>query len=182
MKASELLLTRQSSPRLTTPAPTTEQLDFILNAAARVPEHGGLTPWEFIIAQDGGLSRLAEIFVSAAKKSQADEAFIEKAEKMPFRAPLVVTVVAKTQIHSKVPVLEQHIAAGCAAMAMQQAVFSLGLGAVWRSGDFAFDRNVHQDLGLGDNDQIVGFLYIGTPTVTAPIKSLKEGRQFARFL
>ena len=182
MKASELLLTRQSSPRLVAPAPTSEQLEFILNAGARVPDHGALTPWEFIIAQDEGLSRLAQAFVFAAKQSNADEDFIQKAEKMPFRAPMVITVVAKTQEHAKVPVLEQYIAAGCATMAMQQAAFSLGIGAVWRTGDFAFDRNVHQQLGLNEQDQIIGFLYVGTPSVQAPIKPLKEGRQFARFL
>ena len=96
MKASELLLTRQSSPRLEAPAPSAEQLEFILNAAARVPDHGALTPWEFIIAQDEGLSRLAKVFVFAAEQSNTDEAFIQKAAKMPFRAPMVITVVAKT--------------------------------------------------------------------------------------
>ena len=60
--------------------------------------------------------------------------------------------------------------------------FSLGIGAVWRTGDFAFDRNVHQQLGLAEQDQIIGFLYVGTPSVQAPIKPLKEGRQFAWFL
>ena len=182
LQASELLLTRQSSPRLIAPAPNEEQLDFILNAGARVPDHGALTPWEFIIAQDDGLTRLADIFVNAATANNADDAFIQKAANMPMRAPLVITVVAKTQPHPKVPLLEQHIAAGCAVMAMQQAVFSLGLGAVWRTGDFAFDANVHQSLGLNETDQIVGFLYVGTPAVKAPIKALKPGRQFSRNL
>ncbi|MCL1144292.1 NAD(P)H nitroreductase [Shewanella gaetbuli] len=182
MKATELLLTRQSSPRLTTPGPTAEQVEFILNAGARVPDHAALTPWEFIIAQDEGLGRLADIFVEAAKLKQCDEAMIEKASKMPFRAPMVITVVAKTQQHPKVPVFEQHLAAGCATMAMQQAAFTLGLGAVWRTGDFAFDSQVHKGLGLGEEDQIIGFLYIGTPTLTAPIKPLKPGKQFSRYL
>ncbi|QIR14298.1 NAD(P)H nitroreductase [Shewanella aestuarii] len=180
MQASELLLTRQSAPRLIAPGPNEQQLDFILNAGARVPDHGALTPWEFILAQGDGLTRLADIFINAAKANNADDAFIEKAAKMPMRAPLVIIVVAKTQHHPKVPVLEQQIAAGCAVMAMQQAAFSIGLGAVWRTGGFAFDANVHQSLGLNEADQIVGFLYVGTPAVKAPIKALKPGRQFSR--
>ncbi|MGI1998183.1 NAD(P)H nitroreductase [Shewanella frigidimarina] len=182
MDAKQLLLTRQSTPRLVAPAPNAEQLTFLLDAAARVPDHGALTPWEFIIAVDDGLAKLADIFVDAAKKSGADETFLTKVANMPYRAPMVIIVVAKTQTHDKVPAIEQHIAAGCATMAMQQAAFSMGVGAVWRTGDFAFDANVHQQLGLSKQDQIVGFLYVGTPAVTAPIKPLKNGQQFARYL
>ena len=182
MDAKQLLLTRQSTPRLVAPAPTAEQLSFLLDAAARVPDHGAITPWEFIIAVDDGLNKLAEVFVNAAKQKGADEAFLNKASNMPHRAPMVITVVAKTKQHDKVPVLEQQLAVGCATMAMQQAAFSIGLGAVWRTGDFAFDPIVNQQLGLTADDQIIGFLYVGTPAVVAPIKPLKSGLQFARYL
>ncbi len=182
LDASELLLTRQSTPRLTLPAPSESQLDFILNAGARVPDHGALTPWEFIIAAGDGLNKLGEIFVKAASANGAEEAFITKAKGMPHRAPMVITIATKNQQHPKVPLLEQQLAAGCATMAMQQAAFSIGLGAVWRTGDFAFNATVNKELGLAENEQIVGFLYVGTPAVKAPVKPLKDGRQFARFL
>lgn len=182
MDALTLLTTRQSCPRLLAPAPDAAQLKLILDAAVRVPDHGALNPWEFIIAEAEGLSRLGEIFVEAAKANGGDEAFLTKAEGMPKRAPMVITVVAKTQAHPKVPVLEQQIAAGCAAMAMQQTAFALGLGAIWRTGDFAFDRKVHQALGLGDDDQIVGFLYLGTPAVDAPIKASRDPSPYVRYL
>ncbi|WP_282167493.1 NAD(P)H nitroreductase [Shewanella japonica] len=182
MDASELLLTRQSTPRLTLPAPSESQLDFILNAAARVPDHAALTPWEFIIATGDGLDKLAEAFVEDAIAKNKDGAYIAKAKVMPHRAPMVITVATKQHEHPKVPVLEQHIAAGCATMAMQQAAFSLGLGAVWRTGSFAFSDIVNKALGLNADDQIVGFLYIGTPAVKAPVKPLKPGRQFTRYL
>lgn len=182
MDAIELLLTRQSTPRLTAPAPDESQLKVILDAAIRVPDHGALAPWEFIIATGEGLETLADIFVDAAKASGADDDFVHKAKGMPMRAPMVITVVAKTQAHPKVPVLEQQIAAGCATMAMQQAAFALGLGAVWRTGDFAFDANVNVALGLKAEDQIVGFLYIGTPAVAAPKKPQRDGSQYARYL
>ncbi|MGL4615784.1 MAG: NAD(P)H nitroreductase [Shewanella sp.] len=182
MDAIELLLTRQSTPRLTAPAPSAEQLTLILDAAIRVPDHGALTPWEFIIATGEGLATLGDIFMAAAKASGADADAIDKAKGMVARAPMVITVVAKTQSHPKVPVLEQHIAAGCATMAMQQAAFALGLGAIWRTGEFAFDANVAKGLGLAPQDQIVGFLYLGTPAVAAPKKPPKSGHQFARYL
>ncbi|MBW8183762.1 NAD(P)H nitroreductase [Shewanella nanhaiensis] len=182
MDAIELLLTRQSCPRLAEPGPSEAQLNTILDAGVRVPDHAGLTPWEFIIAQGEGLKKLGQVFADAAMSSGADEAALAKALVMPQRAPLVIVVVAKSVEHAKVPELEQHIAAGCATMAMQQAAFALGLGAIWRTGSYAFDRKVHQSLGLTQSDQIVGFLYVGTPVVKAPIKAAKKGSEFTRYL
>ena len=182
LDALELLLTRQSTPRLTQPAPSPIELQHILDAATRAPDHAGLTPWEFIIAEDDGLARLGDIFVSALKAKGADEDLIVKAKNMPLRAPMVITIVAKVTEHPKVPELEQHLAAGCAVMAMQQAAFAQGLGGIWRTGELAFDANVHQLLGLEQQDQIVGFLYLGTPALSAPTKTLKDGMTFARYL
>ncbi|MPY21741.1 NAD(P)H nitroreductase [Shewanella psychropiezotolerans] len=182
MDATELLLTRQSCPRLIAPAPDESQLKVILDAGVRVPDHGGLSPWEFIIAQGEGLNRLGDIFLQAAIENGADEAKQAKTQSMPLRAPMIIVVVAKPQPHGKVPELEQLIAAGCSTMAMQQAAFSLGLGGIWRTGDLAFDKRVHLSLGLSDGDQIVGFLYLGTQAVKAPLKPGKSGSEFARYL
>ncbi|GIU29126.1 NAD(P)H nitroreductase [Shewanella schlegeliana] len=182
MDALELLLTRQSTPRLVAPAPDELQLQHILDAATRAPDHAGLTPWEFIIAQEDGLTRLGNIFVEALQAKGVDEEFIAKAKNMPLRAPMVITVVAKLRPHPKVPEIEQSLAAGCALFAMQQAAFAQGLGGIWRTGELAFDANVHRLLGLEASDQIVGFLYLGTPAIKAPTKALKEGKRFARYL
>ncbi len=182
LDATELLLTRQSCPRLLEPAPNESQLKIILDAGVRVPDHAGLTPWEFIIAAGEGLNRLGDIFLNAAIESGADDAKQTKVRGMPLRAPMVIIVVAKTKVHSKVPALEQILAAGCATMAMQQAAFSIGLGGIWRTGELAFDRKIHQALQLTESDQIVGFLYLGTPAVKAPIKSGRSGSDFVRYL
>ncbi|MCF1427486.1 MAG: NAD(P)H nitroreductase [Shewanella sp.] len=183
MEAMELLLTRQSCPRLQAPGPDDTQLQQILDAAVRVPDHGALRPWEFIIAKEQGLQALADILKASAIADGADESQIEKAATLPFRAPMVITVVAKCRPHPRVPELEQQLAAGCALMAMQQAVFAMGLGGIWRSGDYAFSREMHRRLGLSDTDQIVGFLYLGTPVVQAPIKKAQHsGMDCARFL
>ncbi|QYJ87635.1 NAD(P)H nitroreductase [Shewanella mesophila] len=182
MDAIELLLTRQSSPRLVAPAPDESQLTTILNAAVRVPDHGGLNPWEFIVASGDGLDKLSQLFVKATAADGGDEATLAKVANMPRRAPMVVTVVAKVVEHPKVPEIEQHLAVGCACMAMQQASFALGLGGIWRTGSLAFNAQLHQDLGLGANDQIIGFLYLGTPAVKAPIKPTKPAENFVRYL
>lgn len=182
MDAIELLLTRQSCPRLVEPGPNEAQLKTILDAGVRVPDHGGLTPWEFIIAQGKGLRRLGEMFVDAAIHNDANEVTQAKALSMPLRAPMVIVVAAKPVEHVKVPEVEQVIAAGCATMAMQQAAFAMGFGAIWRTGSVAFDLKVNQNLGLSEKDQIVGFLYIGTPVFKAPLKASKEGSDFTRYL
>ncbi|WP_028762146.1 NAD(P)H nitroreductase [Shewanella colwelliana] len=182
MDAIELLLTRQSSPRLVAPAPNAEQLNTILSAAIRVPDHAGLNPWEFIVASGDGLAKLGQLFVNASAAEGSDESTQAKMANMPQRAPMVITVVAKVVEHAKVPALEQHLAVGCACMAMQQAAFALGLGGIWRTGGLAFNRVLHKDLGLRDNDQIIGFLYLGTPAVTAPIKPTKLVTDVVRYL
>ncbi|MGL4473966.1 MAG: NAD(P)H nitroreductase [Shewanella sp.] len=182
MLATELLLTRQSCPRLTHPAPTAAQLDLMLDAAVRVPDHGALGPWEFIVASGAGLQRLSDIFVAAKRSEGADDATLERTAGLTQRAPMVIVVVSKYQLHPKVPQLEQQLAAGCACMAMQQAAFAQGLGAIWRSGDLAFNPEINHALGLAPQDQIVGFLYVGTPMVVSPIKATRSGAEFTRYL
>lgn len=174
MNAQELLTTRQSTPLLSEPAPNKGQLDFLLEAAMRAPDHGGLTPWNFTVIQDQGLSTLSEIFTSAAEIANKPEALIEKAQKMPFRAPLIIMVSTRYQSHNKVPESEQLIAAGCCAHAIQMAAFSLGYGAIWRSGDFCFDDYVKKQLNVNVSDDIVGFIYIGTITKEEKLKPPKD--------
>ncbi len=163
MDALTLLLQRNSVAQLQAPAPEGEALERILQAGLRAPDHGGLTPWLFLLAQGEGLSRLGEqLALSAQALGESDEA-IGKARQAPHRAPLVITVVARVRPHDKVPRLEQELSAGCAVMAMQMAAQAQGFGGIWRSGGLMFDRGLHERLGLGEQDQIVGFLYLGTP-------------------
>ncbi|MCY1555124.1 putative NAD(P)H nitroreductase YdjA [compost metagenome] len=82
---------------------------------------------------------------------------------MPLRAPLLVVVIAHLQAHFKVPAQEQVIAAGCAAHAILLAAHVQGIGAVWRTGELAYNPKVAAGLGLAGDEQIVGFLYLGTP-------------------
>lgn len=155
------MLQRHSVGQLTAPAPTGEALQSILRAGLRAPDQCGLHPWHFILAADSGRERLGALLADAALAAGESAESIAKA-RQALRAPLVITVVARVVEHPKVP-LEQQLSAGCAVMAMQMAAQALGFGGIWRSGPLMFERSLHQALGLAPQDQIVGFLYLGTP-------------------
>ena len=171
MTAIELLLQRQSNSLLTTPAPSKQMLDKILAAGIRVPDHACLQPWHFTVITDDGLQRLSDLFVASSNKSTAN---IAKIEKMPFRAPMIIVISTSFVKHEKVPEQEQLIAAGCCAHAMQMAACALGYGAIWRTGQFAYNKKVKQGLEISDQNEIVGFLYIGTPCKEQALKSSKR--------
>ncbi|WP_375058560.1 NAD(P)H nitroreductase [Zobellella sp. DQSA1] len=180
MDALELLLNRHSCPRLAEPAPAGEQLDTIFKAGLRAPDHAALTPWEFIVFTGEQRDRLGDILASAAEvRGEAPEA-VDKARNAPLRAPMVIAVAAKVQSHDKVPELEQQLSAGCALMAMQMAAQAQGFNGIWRSGWFIFDRSIHSRLGLGEQDQLVGFLYLGTPLVEVRKLPERDPAQFVR--
>lgn len=172
MDALTLLLNRHSCARLTTPAPSGEALDNILKAGLRAPDHGTLTPWQFILFEGEGRERLGTLLGDAARLRGDDDDSISKSEQAPLRAPLVVAVASRFQDHPKVPKLEQELSAGCALMAMQMAAQAQGFNGIWRSGWFIFDEHIRQGLGLAEQDQLVGFLYLGTPQLEA--RKLRE--------
>jgi nitroreductase len=168
MDALTLLRQRRSCAALTEPAPEGEALEAILQAALRVPDFQRLRPYRFFIAEGDGLERLGGLMEQAARTSGHPPEIIERAPRMPKRAPLVVVVAAIHRPHDIVSRFEQQLTAGCAVMAMQMAAVAQGFGGLWRSGWPMFDRGLHEALGLGDEDQIVGFLYLGTPKTPPP--------------
>jgi nitroreductase len=182
MEGLDLLLNRRSIAKLDHPAPDGTALENILRAGLRAPDHANLTPWQFIIATGDGLKRLADVLVSAAQSEDSSPEVLEKLSKAPFRAPMVITVVAKVTEHPKVPALEQHLSAGCAAQAMQMAAVAQGFQGFWRSGPWMFSREVHKGLNLSDNDQIVGFLYLGTAGCTPLKVPERDLSQFVDYL
>jgi nitroreductase len=97
------------------------------------------------------------------------DAALAKERAKPLRAPLVVVVAAKIREHRGVPPVEQIVAAGAAAQNMLVAAHALGYGGFWRTGAAAYDEHVKRALGLAGEDAIVGFLYLGTPAVAAPL-------------
>lgn len=163
MDALDLVIHRRSASRLAEPAPGGEALNNILRAGARAPDHGTLRPWRFHIIQNEGRERFSELLTAAAADNQADDKALEKARNAPFRAPLIITVVAHCDPHPKVPEWEQLLSAGCAVMAMQMAAQAQGFNGIWRSGPLTDSARVRAAFGCREQDKIVGFLYLGTP-------------------
>lgn len=173
MQALELLTTRSSMPRLIEPAPSAEQMALIEQAALRAPDHMQLMPYQFQCFQGKSREQLSHLFATAATQRGEPEAGVNKAAQLPFRAPLVMAAIMKHKPHDKVPRVEQICTTACAVMAIEQAAFAQGLGAIWRTGWLAFDPHVRAGLGLQAEDELVGFLYLGTPAVPTPIKPSK---------
>lgn len=165
MDAFDLLLNRVSVTRLADPAPTATQLDLMFRAALRAPDHGQLRPWRFLTIEGEARERLGEVFVEALRVRQPDaaEEALRKAQKMPLRAPMLIVVIARVLPHPKIPESEQVLAVACAAHGLLLAAHAQGLGAVWRTGEFSYDRHVAEHLGLAANEQLLGFIYLGTP-------------------
>jgi len=166
--AIELLKLRRSvKPReMSEPGPSPAELETILTIGARVPDHGKLTPWRFIVFEGGARVRAGEVIakVFARKNPHATAADIDVEKHRLTDAPLVIGVVSFTKPHPKVPPWEQELSAGASAMNMVTAATALGYGACWLTGWFAFDRDVLDGLGLKADEKLAGFIHIGTQT------------------
>ena len=164
--AIELLTTRRSvKPReMTGPGPSPAELETILTIGARVPDHGKLAPWRFIIFEGDARVRAGEIIakVFARKNPSASPAEIEVEKRRLTDAPLVIGVVSFTRPHPKVPPWEQELSAGASAMNIVTAATALGYGACWLTGWFAFDRDVLEGLGLKADEKLAGLIHVGT--------------------
>jgi len=164
----DFLKTRRSvKPReMSGPGPSAAELETILTVGARVPDHGKLTPWRFIVFEGDARARAGDVIaqVFAQKNPQAPSAEIEIEKRRLMDAPLVIAVVSFTKPHPKVPPWEQELSAGASAMNIVTAATALGYGANWLTGWFAFDRDVLDRLGLKPEEKIAGFVHIGTPS------------------
>ena len=164
------LLNRQSvPPRLVDgPAPSQADIDDMLAAAVCAPDHGAIRPWRFHVIQGDALQRLGDLFVEALKLREPDASreTIEKEQSRPLRAPLIIAACAKIDLSriDKIPAIEQVVAVGSACQNILLAAHDKGYGAMVLTGANARDPHVKAAFGLEDTDEIVGFIYIGTPS------------------
>jgi nitroreductase len=167
--ARDLLKTRRSisAPFLGEPAPDDDQLAEILTIASRVPDHGKLTPWRFIVFR--GAARLAAGEAIARRYAElhpdADEKQLAEERNQLAKAPLVVAVVSRAAPHVKIPELEQLLSAGAAAMNLVHGAHALGFAAQWVTGWIAYDEAARRILGLQPSERIVAIVRVGTATV-----------------
>lgn len=162
MNALELMLTRRSHSKLQNPAPDHIELDSILQAGCSVPDHANLQPWRFIVCQGAGLDKLGNIFQTASINKGMGQEAVERAATLPHRAPLIIIAIAKYTPHEKVPRVEQIGSSACSTYAMLLAANSLGYQGIWRTGWLASDEYVKQSVGCERDDELIGFLYLGS--------------------
>jgi nitroreductase len=170
--ALDFLLHRHSVPsrQLGEPAPDETALRSMLEAAIRVPDHGKLVPFRLALLRgEAKLSfgqRLAEL---ALRKNPDMASSKQEKERQRYTfAPLVVVVISRIDGQSKVPEIEQRLSAGCVAYNLLLAAGARGFGAQWLTGWAAYDTDAAALLGLADNEQVVGFVHIGTPVMDVP--------------
>ena len=169
--ALSFLLNRRSRPAaaLTGPAPDRATMTTLLTAAARVPDHGKLEPWRFVVI--GPEARPAMV-AALSERGKALDVAPEKLDKVTgiwLSTPALVAVVSVPRPVVKVPVVEQVLSAGAVCMGLVNAAEAMGLGACWLTGWQAFDRPfVEGALGLAPEESIAGFIHIGHCATPVP--------------
>lgn len=162
----DFLLKRRSvvARNLTEPGPGDEELQTILRASMRVPDHGRLTPWRFIVIKGDNRTRFGKILGEAFRQANDDaiDELVEVEEERFERAPVVVAVISRVTKGHKIPEWEQLLSSGAACQNMLHAAHASGYAAQWITEWPAYDANVHKALGLEGGDQVAGFVYIGT--------------------
>lgn len=157
------LLQRKSHNRLVQPAPTEDQLQLMFSAALRAPDHALLKPWRYRVYQGVALEKLGDMFLNASLMTDPNLAQ-EKQRRIklkPLRAPMVVIASMIYIAHKKVPKTEQILSAGASIQNLLLAAHGLDIGAIWRTGSLAFDRNLMDAIDMSENESIMGFIYLG---------------------
>lgn len=179
--AVELLKTRRSPriPDLVEPGPNGEELTTILTIASRVPDHGKLAPWRFIVLDKETRAKLAPAMQANFRKDhpEATPDQIEKESARFANSPLIIGVVSRAAKHFKIPEWEQVLSAGAACMNLINAAHALGYGANWITGWTAYDRSCLDLLGVKPEEKVAGYIHIGTPAAALedrPRPSLSE--------
>ncbi len=162
----ELLLKRRSvvAANLNDPGPNNDQLKTLLRIAARVPDHGKLAPWRFIIFQGEARAefgkKLAEITKDNDPEASPERCELEATRFM--RAPLVIAVISCCQEHPKIPQWEQLLSVGAVCQNLVVAATAMGFGVQWITEWYTYDDAVRAPLMLSEDEKIAGFIYIGS--------------------
>jgi len=163
-----LLARRRSAPPavMTGPGPTAQELDTMLTLATRVPDHGKLAPWRFIVFEGAArerAGRIAEMIRMEDDQNLDDKGRADERGRFA-RAPLVVGVVSRAAPHAKIPEWEQVLSAGAVCMTLIVAARALGFVATWLTEWPAYDARFRAAVGLAEHERIAGFLHIGRAT------------------
>ncbi|PZO00105.1 MAG: nitroreductase [Hyphomicrobiales bacterium] len=167
-----LLKLRRSVPPqfLAAPGPDAGQLDQLLTIASRVPDHGKLVPWRFIVFSGNGRTQAAEVVAQAfsARHPDARPEQVDFERNRLLQAPVIIAVVSRAAPHVKIPEWEQELSAGAVCMNLLVAAQAMGFGGCWLTNWFSFDRGVLDAFGLSETERMAGLIHLGTPTSVPP--------------
>lgn len=165
MGGIELLLGRVSSPMLENPGPSDQQLAIMFQSALRAPDHARLRPWRFLTVSGEARESLGELMANIALEEQPDlsEDALARFRGMPLRAPMLILAICPVKDHPKVPEIEQKMSLAAAVQSLLLAAHAQGVGAIWRTGALCYNPSLGKGLGLADNEQLMGFIYLGKP-------------------
>jgi len=169
----DFLNARRSTPSraLGEPGPAPQQLDALIAAAIRVPDHGKLTPWRLLLIQGDARRKLGEALAQIHQRKEpgvAEAQLLKDRERYTF-APLIIAVIARIDdAHAKIPAQEQLLSAGCVAYNLLLGAQTLGFGAQWLTSWAAYDANAATLFGLGTGERVIAFVHIGTPREVVP--------------
>lgn len=160
------------------PGPSGAEIDALIALAARVPDHGKLGPWRFVVIEGEGRARAGEALAGVC----ADEASAEIARNTFLRAPVCVMVISTAAPHPKIPEWEQILSAGAACFALLIAAHAAGYAGCWLTGWPAYDARARAALGLAERERVAGFIHLGAPTET-PTERVRAdvGARISRF-
>ena len=171
----EMLNTRRSVSVLAMegPGPDAQQIETLLTIATRVPDHGKLCPWRFIVfeedARDRAGAMLAERFKE--KNPEATDAQIDIERKRLLHAPVIIAVISKAGGHAKIPEWEQLLSAGAVCMNLVNGANAMGFVTSWLTQWYAYDREILSAFGVDESERVAGFIHIGrkeTPNADRP--------------
>ena len=163
METLEALTTRATAKTYGDTAPSQEHLAQVLQAAVRAPDHGRLRPWRFMLIEGEQRRKFGDLLAASALRrvpglSAGD---LQRERDKALRAPLIILVACRVVPGTKVPAIEQLLAAGAATQNILLALHALGYVAAWKTGEAAYDTQVKTALGLAADDHIVGLVYTG---------------------
>lgn len=165
MDVFEAIHNRRSHKKVKPDAVPRELIEKMLDAAAQAPNHYKVRPWRFVVMTDDARHRLGHAMSESLRERHPEyppEAF-DKAHATPLQAPVVIAVGVDKPSEAKVLEIENISAVAAATQNLLLATQALGLGAKWRTGEWAQDAKVKQFLGFQPDQHIIGFVYIGYP-------------------
>jgi nitroreductase len=165
MELFDAINSRVSAGRLAEPGPSAEQLERLLQAGARAPDHGRMKPWRFTIVNGGARDGFATAVAEARRArlpNMTDDQIVAERDKITRSPSIIVVGCAVRKDNPKVPEMEQVVAVGAAVENMFLAAHAMGFGVMWKTGPAAYDARVKAAVGLAPDDHIVAILHLGT--------------------